>query len=337
MMSYQQIVSGKTKQESGVYYDHREAPPDTDLGDRDSLMRGLAIAYGDSADVPYCAIHNPPCQNPGWVDLTHIASSIYDPDTDVQLARSDWLNAITHASDAFLSQPQWALVADPTRVLADRDMIVLGFDGSRGRAKGKPDATALVGCRVSDGHLFTVKVWEAGSFPNHGEGPPPPGCDCWQCWAPPIPDIEAEIAAQFEKFVVAGFYADPGKDWRSHINQWEATYGERVQFKASPNHPFEWWMGGGRSGLVERAIEQFESAVKNQDLTHDGSHDLTRHMLNARRRLSHGKLALAKENDYSSNKIDAAVAAILAYQARLDALVRATETVSTFYVPRRLI
>jgi phage terminase large subunit-like protein len=87
---------------------------------------------------------------------------------------------------------------------------------------------------------------------------------------------------------------------------------------------------------VERAIEQLEGAVRNKDVTHDGSHTLTRHVLNARRRLAHGKLALAKENDYSPRKIDAAVAAVLAYQARLDALSRVPETVSTFYVPQKL-
>jgi phage terminase large subunit-like protein len=95
-------------------------------------------------------------------------------------------------------------------------------------------------------------------------------------------------------------------------------------------------MTGGRSGLVERAIEQLEGAVRNRDITHDGSHTLTRHVLNARRRLSHSKLALAKENDYSSNKIDAAVAAVLAYQARLDALSRVVTQPSTFYVPQQL-
>jgi hypothetical protein len=337
MGSYALIRSGRTKLDSGVFYDHREAPAETNLDDADSLLAGLAVAYGDSADVPHCVIHNPPCENPGWVDLNHIAASIWSPDTDVQLARSDWLNQITHATDSFLTQPQWRATADATKTLGDRDMIVMGFDGSRGRIKGKPDATALIGCRVEDGHLFEIGVWEAGDQPNHGAGPAPIGCSCWQCWEPPIVEIEAAIDQNFRDYVIAGFYADPGKDWRSHINAWEAKYGEQVQFKASPNHPFEWWMGGGRAGLVERAIEQFESAVKNRDLTHDGSYALTRHVLNARRRFSHGKLALAKENDYSPNKIDAGVAAVLAYQARLDALVRAIEPVSTFYVPRRLI
>jgi phage terminase large subunit-like protein len=71
-------------------------------------------------------------------------------------------------------------------------------------------------------------------------------------------------------------------------------------------------------------------------MTHDGSSTLTRHVLNARRRISHSKLALAKENDYSSRKIDAAVAAVLAYQARLDALSRVVVEPSTFYVPSKL-
>lgn len=79
-------------------------------------------------------------------------------------------------------------------------------------------------------------------------------------------------------------------------------------------------MTGGRSGLIQRAIEQFEGSIRNQDLTHDGSYALTRHVLNARRRIRNAKLILAKEHDYSDKKIDAAVAALLAWQARLDAV-----------------
>lgn len=325
MVAYQQILEGRTKMTTGIYYDHREAPPDTDMSDRNSLMAGLAVAYGDSADVPYCAIHNPPCERPGWVDLEHIANGIWLPDADPQVSRADFLNAITHASDAWISQPVWASRVDVSKVVADREMIVLGFDGSRGRAKGKPDATALIGCRVNDGHLFQIGVWEAGDHPND-----------WPDWEPSIVEIEAALASTFTRYRVVGFYADPGKDWRSHINEWEKRWGQQVQVKGSANHPFEWWMTGGRSSLVERAIEQLEGAIRNGDITHDGSHTLTRHVLNARRRFSHSKLALAKENDYSPNKIDAAVAAVLAYQARLDALSRVPEATTEFYVPKRI-
>jgi phage terminase large subunit-like protein len=79
-------------------------------------------------------------------------------------------------------------------------------------------------------------------------------------------------------------------------------------------------MTGGRSGLIQRAIEQLEGAVRNRDMTHDGSSDLTRHVLNARRRLRSGKLTLQKQHDYSADKVDAAVAGVLAWQARLDAV-----------------
>lgn len=340
MAAYESALAGKTKLESGVYYDHREAPPETDLSDRESLLHGLAVAYGDSADIAQCVIHDPPCERPGWVDLEFIADSIWDPDTDIQLARSDWLNQVTHATDSWLSQPVWAACTDTSKVIADRDTITLGFDGSRGRFKGKPDATALIGCRVNDGHIWEIGIWEAGSIPSHDpqstNPPKKPGCTCWKCWEPPIVEIEAALHTAFTTYNVVAFNADPGKDWRSHINAWEQKYSSRVQVRRNATHPFEWWMTGGRSSLVERAILALEGAIRNRDITHGGSLMLTRHVLNARRRLSHGKLALAKENDYSPNKIDASVAAVLAYQARLDALSQVVEETSNFYVPQRL-
>ena len=295
--AYQAQLEGRTRLDTGLLYDHREAPPETDPTDEASLRAGLAYAYGDSADV-----------NGGWVNLDRIVAEYWDPDTDPQEARRYYLNQITHASDSFLSQPEWAACAAPDKVVADRDAITLGFDGSRGRARGKPDATALIGCRVEDGHLFEIGVWEAPDGPGQNE------------WTPPIPEIEAAIADAFRRWNVVAFYADPAKDWRSYVNAWEARYGGRVKVKVTRDHPFEWWMTGGRSNINQRAIESFEGAVKNGDLTHDGSYALTRHILNARRRVRNSKLTLSKEHDYSDRKIDAAVAAVLAWQARLDAV-----------------
>ena len=309
---YQTIREGRAK-DQGLYYDHREAPPETDMADRDSLVAGLRYAYGDSSGDPRgCVIHHPPCQ-PGHIDLEHIIQTIWDPTSDIQVSRSDFLNQITHASDAFLSQPVWAAVGpkpgEERIVVAPKDIITLGFDGSRGRVQGKPDATALIGCRVSDGHLFSVGVWEA-----------PDDRSTWDSWEPSIVEIEAALAECFKRFRVAAFYADPAKDWRSHVNKWEAQYGGQTLVSSKRQHPFEWWMIGGRAGMVQIAVQQFEGAVHNGDLSHDGSYALTRHVLAARRRIVHGKLALAKDNDYSVHKIDAAIAAVLAWQARLDAI-----------------
>jgi phage terminase large subunit-like protein len=307
--AWRAMEEGRAKLDRGILYDHREAPGKTDMVERESLVAGLRYAYGDSSDHPDgCVLHEPPCA-PGWSPLENLIATIWDPDTSAQQARADFLNQITHATNSWISEPEWNACRDDDAVLADRDIITLGFDGSRGRVRGKPDATALVGCRVSDGYLFEVGVWEADDDPKK-----------WDTWEPSIAEIEGAITGCFARYTVVGFYCDPAKDWRSHVNAWEAKFGARTKVKATPAHPFEWWMTGGRSGLVQRAIEQLEGSIRNRDVSHSGSFALTRHVLNARRRITHTKLALAKESDYSSKKIDAAVAAVLAFQARLDAV-----------------
>jgi hypothetical protein len=302
-------MEGRTKGSSRILYDARTAPADVELGDEASLMRALEFVY----------------EGCWWVDLSVIRDRIWDPRNKPETSRQFYLNQPTAATDSWLAQFEWKGCADATKVVADGEMVVLGFDGSRGRAKGKPDATALVGCRVGDGHLFELAVWEAGDEPS-----------TWAKWEPPLPEIEAAVADAFRRFNVVGFYCDPAKDWRSYVNTWEATYGSRAKIKGSRDHPFEWWMTGGRSGLIQRAVEQFEGAVRNKDLTHDGSWALTRHVFNARRRIRHSKLTIGKESDYSPKKVDAAVAAVLAWQARLDAVAAGLATQTEFVMPRRL-
>jgi hypothetical protein len=307
-MFYKALREGRTK-DDGIHYDHREAPPETETDDRESLIMGLRIAYGDSSGHPDgCVLHNPPCP-PGHVDLDHLVATIWDPTSDPQVSRADFLNQITHASDAWLSQPEWAARADASKVVADGETITLGFDGSRRRARGVTDATALIGCRVSDGHLFEVGVWEQPAGPA--------GRD----WQVPVSEVLAAVYMAFARWNVVGMYADPAK-WESHVAGWEATYGGRLAVKATRDHPIEWWMTGGRSSLIVRATEALHSAVVDGEMTHCGSYALTRHMLNARRRVSRSGIQIAKEHPDSANKIDAAVASILAWEARSDAIAK---------------
>lgn len=308
--TFRDIAEGRNKRlHQGVLYDHREAPADTDLSDEDSLTAGLRYAYGCSSDHPAgCVIHDPPCK-PGWSPIEGTKQRIWETDADEQASRSDFLNQITNASDSWLASYEISGAAKADVVVRDGEAITLGFDGSRGKSRGKPDATALIGCTVEGGHLFEIGVWEADNNPNS-----------WDDWQPPIHEIEAALRTTFAKYRVVGFYADPAKDWRSHVNSWEATWGRNVKVKARRDHPFEWWMTGGRATQGQIAIESLEGAIRNGDASHAGTYDLVRHLTNARRRLSNGKLALGKQNDYSPHKIDAAVASVLAWQARLDAV-----------------
>jgi hypothetical protein len=292
---YKALIEGRAR-DDGLLYDHREAPPNTDMTDRESLLAGLSFVYGDSA------------QPQGWVDLDRIVAEIWDPDIDPQTARADFLNQITHASDSWLSQTEWAGCADPLRVVADRDVIVLGFDGSRHRNRGVTDATALVGCRVEDGHLFLIECWEQ---PDGLLG------DDW--WVP-TQEVSAVIAETCRRYHVVGFYADPASDWRSFVAEWEAAYGDRLKVQSTRDHPIEWWMGGNNTLKSVRATEQLHSAIVHKNLTHDGGSVLTRHVLNARRRPGRSGIQIAKAHPDSPHKIDAAVAAILAWQCRIDAL-----------------
>ncbi|MGH8876785.1 MAG: terminase [Stackebrandtia sp.] len=305
---WETIREGKAR-DSSLHYDHREAPAETNMAERESLTAGLRFAYGDASAHPDgCVIHDPPCP-PGHEELDPLISTIWDPTSDPQVSRADFLNQITHASNAWLAAPELRAVTDSTAVVADGDMITLGFDGSRKRARGVTDATALIGCRVSDGHLFEVGVWEQPDGPI--------GAD----WQVPVIEVLAAVDAAFERWNVVGDYADPAK-WESHVADWEAKYSDRLRVKASRDHPMEWWMTGGRSNLIVRATEALHNAIVEREITYDGSYALTRHMLNARRRMSRSGVQIGKEHPESTRKIDASVAAILAFQARTDAIAK---------------
>lgn len=297
---------GRTRLDAPILWDHREAPPETDMTDRESLVHGLRVSYGDSSGHPGgCVLHDPPCP-PGHVDLEAQIAVIWDPATDVQTARSDYLNQITHASDAWISQPTWSACLDIDAVVSDGDVIVLGFDGSRGRAKGKADATALIGCRVVDGLMFEIRVWEQPDGPA--------GKD----WTPNAIEVDAAVRGAFERWRVVGFYADPS-GWGEHVARWEAKFGRQLKVRATQSEPIAVWPRGKTSN-VGLAVEAMREAVANREVKHDGAPALTRHVLNARRRATRTGYLIFKAYPDSPDKIDAAYAAVMAWKARLDAL-----------------
>lgn len=324
------IIEGRAKNE-GLLYDHREAPADTDLTDRESLVAGLRYAYGCSSDHPDgCVLHDPPCA-PGWSPIESNADMFWDPANDVQKLRSDFLNQITHASDSWVTRPEWnarsvavltstgQVVPPPTR----GDAITLGFDGSRKRERGVTDATALIACRLSDGHLWSLGVWEEPDGPA-GDG-----------WRVPTDEVDAAVIEAFSTYQVVGFYADPSK-WEGFIAQWEARYGAKLKVKAARMNPIEWWMsGGGNRAKVTKALEAFRGALIDGEMSHPGDLVLTKHILNARRRTNPSGYGIYKAHPDSADKIDAAVAAVLAWTARLDAIA-AGATARPVRGPRRI-
>jgi hypothetical protein len=261
-----------------------------DLSDPVELRAGLTELY---ADCP-------------WVDIERIAAEIIDGGSHPSDSRRYWLNQQASADDAWILADQWAACLDRDKELVEGDVITLGFDGSRGRSRGNADASALIAVRVPDGHVELIGCWQA----KEGE----------KDWQVPELLVDAAVRESFAKYRVVGFYADPA-GWQSQLGAWEQAYSRQLKVKASRDHPTHFW--SSQAWKMVQALAAFEEAVVNGDLTHDASYRLTEHILNARRNPTRrAGLQISKEYPDSPNKVDCAVAATLAWQARLDAVAK---------------
>jgi len=173
--------------------------------------------------------------------------------------------------------------------LRDGDRIAIGFDGAR-----TGDATALVACRLDDGLIEPLRVWE-----DPGDR---------KDWEVPSDEVDAALADAMERFRVVRGYFDPPL-WQTELDRWSGEFGEEqvVRFHTR------------RTRMID-AVERFRTDIAAGRLQHTGDPTLTRHALNVQIREVRGGYWLAKPGDGPSDKIDAAVAAVLAYEARADAL-----------------
>lgn len=303
-----QIKDGTAK-DTGLLYDHREAPGNIDIDDKDSLLEGLRIAYGDSSNHPDgCVLHDPPCA-PGHHDCENDIHLIWAPDFDTQKARSDYLNQVVAHADAWLTSLEVEAAVDKDGKLVtilEGDTITLGFDGSRGRVRGRADATALIGCRVRDGALFEIKVWEP--HPNDKD------------WIAPTFEVDLYLEMTMERYNVVGFYADPS-GWNESVARWEAKFGKRLKVKATQQRPIAAWPRGKDTRVAEY-LKQLRQAICNLEIRIAGdAPNLVRHMKYARYR-KYPRLGwmITKSYPESPDKIDGAYAATMAFKARTDAL-----------------
>lgn len=273
-----------------LLYDHRWGECE-DLSAEESLRAAILEAFGEAID---------------WNDVESIVDEFYDPRKEVADSRRYFLNARTSVSDAWLAPHEWASCADATKVIADGEAVTLGFDGAV-----REDSTALVVCRVSDGHL---ELFEHASQAACWERPTGPAGKDWQV---DHEMVDTAVAAAMDRYRVVGFYGDP-PHWQDYLDRWNREHGARMLVRATKERPLEWWTN--RPTAMVKALERFHAAVLAKGLTHDGGSVLTRHALNARRRVGRTGVTIAKEHPRSPRKIDAVMAAVLAYEARADAV-----------------
>lgn len=300
---------GKLKREPKILVHHHwgDISPE-DLGDEDKLRAALLESYGGAFWM------KPAIE--GIIDDFMQAT-----ESSIESLYRYFLNTSSVASNAWIAPYEWracgAEAVDdndkpigPPSPIKPGDVIVMGFDGSRRRRRGVTDATALIGCRAEDGAVFEIAIWEQ-----------PPGVVDPDGWQVPEAEVDAEVQKAFRMWEVVGFYADPAK-WESKVAEWEARYGSKLLVKSSSSHPIEWWMVSGRARKTVEALEQFHNAVLDKSLRHFDEPTLSSHIYHARRFESRVGIQIRKDNPDSPRKIDAAVAAVLAWQARLDAVAK---------------
>jgi len=171
------------------------------------------------------------------------------------------------------------------------DKIAIGFDGSR-----FGDATAIVGCRLEDGLLQLLGCWEA-----------PPGAKDWEV---PANEVDLVMSEVMEDYKVVRGYFDPPL-WQSEIDQWSREFGEQLVMRYHT----------ARARMM-LAVERFRTDLAAGKLAHAGDKTLTEHVLGAQLKESRGGYWVTK-GDLAN---DAAIAAVLAYEARCDALAAGVET-----------
>ena len=268
---------GRTRADAQrILYDARIAPPDVDLTDGEQLMEALEFVYDDAY----------------FANLNATKNKIWSPTYPVSRSRRFFLNQPNAAEDAWITLQEWSVMADPERELVPGEDIVLFFDGSKSN-----DHTALIGCCMSDGHIFTAGIWEPRGEPAQIDAQA----------------VDSGVHKMHEFYNVVAFWADV-REFESYVKtSWPEKWGDEylvpAQKTGTAASPTAWDM---RSHALEfaRAAETCKTEIEDGKFTHDGNWTTSRHMGNARAVESKGHVTVKKESPKSPNKIDAAVCVI---------------------------
>lgn len=285
-----------------LLFDHRWGHV-VDMADEEALERAIEEAYGEALD---------------WNSKQGIIDDLYDPRRTEEESRRYFLNALTEAHNAWVS-PQILAQATAEGVgwkdIEPGEKIAMGFDGALTN-----DATALVGCRISDGALFKIKIEEKPDGPEAKD------------WVVDQAAFDARVHWACNRWKVVAFFADP-PHWQDYLDKWDRDFGEDMPVKAGPGSAIRWWTK--RDIPMALALERLHQALALDEVKLDKDPVLVRHFMNARRWERRGGTVIGKDTKNSVKKIDGAMAATLAYEARATYLHKAPVEKPVF-VPRRV-
>lgn len=289
-MDYAKAVDDGLITDASLFFFHRQASDHHDLTTREGVRAAIIEASGPAA---------------AWRDIDAIAGLWADPTTDKAYLERVWCNRLVKGATQAFDVVRWQELVKPSPV-KPCDLIVLGFDGAQFF-----DSTALVATHVETGFQWLLGLWER-----------PKLLPTDQTWQVPADDVDRAVRDAFSVYDVWRLYADPAY-WQSWLAAWRGEFGEERVIE---------WLTTRRLQMA-RAIEGFTTAIKTGTVSHEGHKDVTRHIANARReelkgyRDEQGKplCLIRKERPDSPLKMDAAMASVLSWEARTDAIAAGAE------------
>lgn len=195
-----------------------------------------------------------------------------------QLRLGQWVSGV----DAWLPFGAWDACKRDRQILPG-ERVTFAFDGS---ASG--DCTALVGCTM-DGHVWVEGLWQNPDPKDH-------------TYRIPRAEVVNAIDMAFARYDVQELSCDPW-GWRSEIEALAARYGATRVVEFNSAH----------MQRMAPATDRFYAAVIERLVSHDGDERLTSHMAHCVARNTPLGVSIEKDKRNSPRKIDAAIAAIIAY------------------------
>lgn len=288
-----QIQAGKIERPDLFYLYRTDDHPKRDLDDKKERIRAVAEASGPAGEW-----------GPGQFD--EIASKWDRPGVDKGYLERVWLNRWVKSGRQAFDVKRWAelckMHGEPNG--AERSRIPKGakvgggFDGARRR-----DSTALVITELATGTQEVLAIWERDLDDED--------------WEVPEDEVNQAIVEMFKTYDVWKLYADPPY-WVTEVGVWAGRHKGRVE---------EWWTN--RYKIMAYAIRAYREAMGSGAVGWSPGapnvKDFAAHIANAGQVKTNfvddnGEPLYILGKIHPDRKFDTAMAAVLSWQAYLDAV-----------------
>lgn len=268
-----------------LFHFHREASPGYDLDSFEQRVEAVTEATGPVGEY-----------GPGQFES--IARQWDRPKADKAYLERVWLNRWVKAGRQAFDVKRWATLNTAEPIPAG-SFVTFGFDGARRR-----DSTAIVITDIPTGRQRLWALWEK-----------PLDADEWSI---PAEQVEAALADLFGTMKVWRGYCDPPY-WDEQVKEWAGRWGDDVVIEWRTNNV------KAMAWAIRRYREAITAGAVTWCPTDPLGTRLSEHIAAAGRSdVNHwddqGERLFILDKIHPDRKFDAAMAANLSWEARLDAL-----------------